>query len=339
MIRVLDTTLRDGGHLIDGRFTKGEFRKIVADLASSGIDYIEVAWLGPHEMSEFSTFCNSLDWIEEELSEVDLGQSKLLFLVRPDQTRAMDVQHVSGGILKTVRLAFYHKHIEILRHEIQAWQDLGVEVWLNPIDTPGYSSEEILDVIELSNKSRVRCVTIVDTYGSLTIDKLESLYFEFSSGLHPEISIGLHSHDNVQLSLALATHFIQTADHSRERVVDASLLGMGRAPGNLKLELIIPVLNRVTPLKTYDLNPILSALDCPIMPIYNRKPWGYNVLYAYSALLSIDRTYAEKLLDQGTLPLVNQVSVLRRISLMARDARAFSQEVLERALKEEREPS
>jgi 4-hydroxy 2-oxovalerate aldolase len=339
VIRVLDTTLRDGGHLIDGRFTKGEFRKIVADLASSGIDYIEVAWLGPHEMSEFSTFCSALDWIEEELGQVDLGDSKLLFLVRPDQTRAMDVRHISGGVLKTARLAFYHKHIEILRHEIQAWQDLGVEVWLNPIDTPGYSSEEILDVIELANKSMVRCVSIVDTYGALTIDKLDSIYHQFSLGLHPEISIGLHSHDNIQLSLALATHFIQMADDSRDRVVDASLLGMGRAPGNLKLELLIPVLNQIAPLKTYDLNPILSALDSAILPIYNRKPWGYNVLYAYGALLSIDRSYAEKLLEQSTLPLVNQVSVLNRISLMGPETRAFSQGVLQRALEAERETS
>lgn len=339
MIRVLDTTLRDGGHLIDGRFTKGEFRKIVSDLASSGIDFIEVAWLGPHERSEFSTFCSALDWVEEELSQVDLGDSKPLFLVRPDQTRATDVRHVSGGILKTVRLAFYHKHIEILRHEIEAWQDLGVEVWLNPIDTPGYCSEEILNVVELANNYMVRCVSIVDTYGSLTIDKLESLYRQFSAGLDPEISIGLHSHDNVQLSLALATHFIQMADDSRDRVVDASLLGMGRAPGNLKLELIIPVLNQITPLNTYDLNPILSALDSAILPMYNRKPWGYNVLYAYGALLSIDRTYAEKLLDESTLPLVNQASVLRRISLMGPEARVFSQELLVHAVEAEREKS
>lgn len=339
MIRVLDTTLRDGGHVIDGRFTKGEFRKVVADLASSGIEYIEVAWVGPHDTSEFSTFCSDLVWIERELSQVDIGESKLLFLVRPDQTRAVDVRHVPGGIVNAVRLAFYHKHIKILQHEIEAWQNLGVEVWLNPIDTPGYSSEQIVDVIELANKSKVRCVSIVDTYGALTIDKLESLFGQFSVGLHPEMSIGLHSHDNVQLSLALATHFIQIADDSRDLVVDASLLGMGRAPGNLKLELIIPFLNQKTLSKTYDLNPILSALDSAIMPIYKRKPWGYNVLYAYGALLSIDRTYAEKLLDQSSLPLVNQVSVLRRISLMGPETRAFSQEPLERALQAERELS
>ena len=148
----------------------------------------------------------------------------------------------------------------------------------------------------------------------------------------------LHLHDNIQLSLALATFFIKISDTSRNHVLDASLLGMGRAPGNLKLELIAPVLNKILPMP-YDIDPILSTLESTIQPIYDRKPWGYNVLYAHGALLSIDRTYAEKLLETTELDLVNKASILQRIFLMGPEARPFNPRTLQMAIKAQKESS
>lgn len=331
MIYLLDTTLRDGGHLINGKFSEREFRSIIKALVDGLVEYIEIGWVGPHEYSGFSTFTSSLTPLIAEIESLDIGTSKLLFMVRPDLTRAREVLFKPISKLSRVRLAFYFRHLDILKNEIREWQDLGVEVWLNPIDLPGYSQKQVDDVARIANENKVACVSIVDTYGVLTLERLRTISSQLEENLEIEISIGLHSHDNIQLSLALASEIIQNADSRRRYVIDASLLGMGRAPGNLKLELIAPVLNNIGN-SNYALDPILSILEDVIYPLHNRQPWGYNTLYAYSSLAGIDRTYAEHLLSIKSLTLNQKVEIMGTIGRMGPEYRAFSQSRLEEAI-------
>jgi 4-hydroxy 2-oxovalerate aldolase len=335
VISLLDTTLRDGGHLIDGKFSEAEFRSVVASLARGGLEYIEIGWLGPHFSSGFSTFTDSLTPLIEELRAVDVRESKLLFMVRPDKTRTRDLTFTPNPELFRVRLAFHYQDIEQLKSEILAWKDLGVEVWLNPIDMPGYTQHQIGEVVTIANLNSVRCLSIVDTYGIMTVGNLEMITNQLEGNLDHGIALGLHSHDNIQLSLALAMKMVEAANPDREYVIDASLLGMGRDPGNLKLELIAPMLNSITGSR-YDLDAILSVLSDVIAPIYDRRPWGYDVLYAFSSIMRIDRSYAEHLLSVRDLNLNQKVQVIRSISAMGSECRAFSPVHLEAALEIER---
>ena len=47
MIEVLDCTLRDGSHVNEGNFSKGDFSLIFNALNKVAVDYVEVGFLEP----------------------------------------------------------------------------------------------------------------------------------------------------------------------------------------------------------------------------------------------------------------------------------------------------
>lgn len=86
----------------------------------------------------------------------------------------------------------------------------------------------------------------------------------------------------------------------RQAVIDGSMLGMGRVPGNLCLELIMDYMNRNQG-GVYDVNPVLDGIDDHIVQLKQIEPWGYNTAYALSAKYNLHRNYAEFLLGKGRL--------------------------------------
>ena len=48
-IRVIDVTLRDGGYVNDHGFTPQQAAALVAGLAASGLDYVEIGYYRPHD--------------------------------------------------------------------------------------------------------------------------------------------------------------------------------------------------------------------------------------------------------------------------------------------------
>ena len=58
------------------------------------------------------------------------------------------------------------------------------------------------------------------------------------------IEIGFHSHNNIQLSFALAIQFINKLKSERDIIVDSSLCGIGRGAGNVQTELLLEYLKK-----------------------------------------------------------------------------------------------
>lgn len=112
--------------------------------------------------------------------------------------------------------------------------------------------------------------------------------------------IGLHLHENLALSYSLAQEFIAMKASERKSVIDASMLGMGRTPGNLCMELIMDYMNK-TRGSVYDVNPVLDGIDDYIIQLKQIEPWGYSTPYALSAKFNLHRNYAEYLIGKGRL--------------------------------------
>ena len=114
------------------------------------------------------------------------------------------------------------------------------------------------------------------------------------------IQIGLHLHENLGLAYSLAQDFLDMKSSDRNCVIDASMLGMGRVPGNLCLELIMDYMNREQG-GLYDVNPVLDGIDDHIVELKKIEAWGYNTAYALSAKYNLHRNYAEYLVGKGRL--------------------------------------
>ena len=85
---------------------------------------------------------------------------------------------------------------------------------------------------------------------------------------------------------------------ARNIVIDSSILGMGRIPGNLPTELFVGYFNKDINNK-YIIGEVLKVAHELILPIKKIYPWGYSPIYAGSAFLGVHRSYPEFYEEQG----------------------------------------
>ena len=98
---------------------------------------------------------------------------------------------------------------------------------------------------------------------------------------------------------------------NRPVAVDGSLMGMGRIPGNLPIELIADYCNDYTG-KTYDIDYLMDAIQDYIAPLKGEPNWGYTPAYFLSARFNLHRNYAEHYLKKGDLTIREINHILAR---------------------------
>jgi 4-hydroxy 2-oxovalerate aldolase len=115
----------------------------------------------------------------------------------------------------------------------------------------------------------------------------------------------------MSLSCYLAQRFIDM-HLDRPISVDGSLMGIGRIPGNLPIELIADYLNDFTE-SNYDIDYLMDAIQDHISPMKGQISWGYTPAYFLSARFNLHRNYAEHYLDKGDLTNRDIHHILSRI--------------------------
>ena len=134
---------------------------------------------------------------------------------------------------------------------------------------------------ERANYLGVDSVYIVDSFGSMFPEDLNSIVPVFKENVSSQTEIGFHSHNSIQMSLALTIQFINLMEN-RSVSVDSSLCGIGRGAGNTKTELLLEYLNRKE--IKYDMDIIRAAINKNILPLYKDYNWEYTPDRGYRGL-------------------------------------------------------
>lgn len=298
-IKLLDCTLRDGGYINDWDFGEHTIRDILTKLMESGVDYVEVGFLRDCEYEPDKSLFNNCAEIAKILPE-NRGRTKFTAMALHNRYNIDKLEPYDGGTIDAIRVTFHDYDIEEGLAYIRKVKEKGYKVFINPINIMGYSDEMILQLLKKVNDIQPYAFSIVDTFGSMMKDDLLRIYSLIEHNLSKNIVIGLHLHENLALSYSLAQDFINMKASDRECVIDASMLGMGRSPGNLCMELIMDYMNKRQS-GHYDVNPVLDGIDDHIAQLKQIEPWGYNTAYSISAKYNLHRNYAEFLLDKGRL--------------------------------------
>ena len=298
-IKLLDCTLRDGGYINHWNFGYHAARNIIKKLVESQVDYVEVGFLRDGEYDRDTVVFRNCEEIRNVLP-VNRGNTQFTAMALHNQYDLDQLEDYDGRTIDALRITFHDYDIDeglsYIGHAIQK----GYKVFVNPINIMGYTDEMILRLLEKVNRIKPYAFSIVDTFGSMMKEDLMRIYSLVEHNLDPSIVIGLHLHENLGLSFSLAQEFIAMKTGSRQCVIDASMLGMGRAPGNLCMELIMDYMNK-TQEGIYNTNPILDGIDDYIVKLKSIEPWGYSTAYALSAKFNLHRNYAEFLLGKGRL--------------------------------------
>lgn len=324
-IRLLDCTLRDGGHINQGRFGEVIIKNTIERLVEAGVDIIEVGFLWNQICDIDTARYYTIEDVKRVIPE-NTGKSK--FSLMAD---FIDLEHLEpcDGTIEYIRLSFKRHRLEWGLKTARILMDKGYKVFINPVNCNVYTDKQYLEVLEKVNELHPYGFSIVDTFGVMRVSDLSHIYYLVENNLSKDITIGLHLHENLGLAFCLAQHFTKIASPTRKIVIDSSLLGMGRVPGNLCIEQIMDYLNEQYG-SGYATEPVYDAIDDYIQPIKKsvEQPWGYAIPYALSAKYNLHRTYAEYLMGKQRL---KNKDIQRILKLVRRDeSEMFNEEYIER---------
>lgn len=326
-IQLLDCTLRDGGHINEGKFGKNVIKSVIYNLVQAKMDIIEAGFLWNSETDENTARFSSISELKKYLPE-DMGNTKISLMA--DNVDLSNLEPYDGTV-EYIRVSFRKTEFDWAEKTAEILKQKGYKCYINPIHGSAFSDEEYLEIIQRVNKIKPYGFSIVDTFGAMRQSDLGRIYYLIENNLDKEITLGVHLHENLGLSYSLAQYILKIVMPTRNVTIDGSLYGMGKVPGNLCIEQVMDFLNYEYG-TCYATEPVYDAIDEYIMPIYEQTGWGYTIPYALSAQCSVHRTYAEYLTKKDRL----RTKDIRRIlkSIDKENSEIFNEKYIEKIYQE-----
>ena len=296
-IKILDCTLRDGGYINNWEFGFKNIKTIVDNLVLSNIDYIECGFLKKDNYLKDKTFFREVDNLKEFINSS--VKTKYTLMINYGEIPIDSIPDCKDSDV-FFRIVFKKNEANEAVEYCKKLISKGYKIFVNPMHTNTYSYFELLNLIEKVNKIKPIGFTIVDTTGAMKEKDILSLYYLIDNNLDEKIALCFHSHNNLQLSFSNAQCLMKICK-DRELIIDSTLFGMGRGPGNLCSELIVQYIND-NYRGSYNIIPILKIIDEQISPIFAKTPWGYSVPYYLAATNHCHPNYAKYLVDKQTVP-------------------------------------
>ena len=308
---LLDCTLRDGGYINDWDFGYEVAKSLISSLVQAGVDYIELGFLRDCIYDPNKTLFNNIAEAKK-LIPIHTNNTAITLMALHNQY-SLDKLEDNDDSIFAIRVTFHDYDIDEGLDYMSRLMEKGYRVFCNPINIMGYAEEEIITILDKVNKLKPYAFSIVDTFGSMRTRDLLRLLLICDSRLDKDIVIGCHLHENLSFALSLAETFIKNKLPSRNCIIDASLYGMGRIPGNLCIELIANYLNEQSGNELYKIDYFLEAIDNHIIHIKDKSTWGYSPEYFLSAKYNLHRNYAEFYHGKGNITYKTIDKVLSKI--------------------------
>ena len=271
-LKIVDCTVRDGGLINAHQFENGFFKKVYDTCVESGIDYMEVGYKADKKL--FSAKDNG-PWkfsTEEEIRrEVGENDSNLKLCVMADagRTNLDDLLPRKESVLDMIRVATYVHQLPAALEIVKDAKQKGYEVALNLMavsTVPDFELDHALDVIK--EVPEIDVLYVVDSYGSLYYEQIDDLISRYKK---TGKMLGIHAHNNQQLAYANTIY----AAINGVKLLDTTMMGMGRGAGNCATELMVGFLKN----PKFNLRPILKFVQETMLPMSQEMDWGYSVPY------------------------------------------------------------
>ncbi|MFA5388960.1 MAG: aldolase catalytic domain-containing protein [Candidatus Omnitrophota bacterium] len=280
-IKVLDCTIRDGGLMNNHDFEPKFVREVFKAVSQAGVDYMEIGYKNSKELfspKEYGLwkFCD-----DDEIRKVIEGipsKTKISVMVDIGRVKLEDIKPAKESPVKMIRVACYVKDIDKAIFMVNHIAEKGYETTINIMAISKDDGPELDEALhQIENESRVDVVYIVDSFGALYQESVESLVKRFRDILKTR-EIGFHGHNHQQLAFS---NTIEAIIHNAN-YLDATIYGIGRAAGNCPLELLIGFLKN----PKFDIRPILDVISSEFISLSKKIEWGYVIPYAIAGMMN-----------------------------------------------------
>lgn len=292
---LLDCTLRDGGYINDWKFTDEAITEMIKNMIEAGLDFIEVGYLNRSVNGYHTTQFHSIEQIAHYIP-ANRRNSMLIAMIDVRQFSEKDLTPITNKSIDGIRVVFYKHQIEEAMILATSVQRMGYKLFMQPMVTIDYSIDEYAMLTEKIAMLEPYAVSIVDSFGYMLKEDFRQYFKILDNILQPEVAIGFHSHNNMDLAFITAQDVLEY-NTMRRIIIDASLYGMGRGAGNLNTELIANYYN-MTLGKKYDIGCMLDLIGKYIMPIHEKRSWGYSPYLFITGLYHYHPNFACYLLEK-----------------------------------------
>ncbi len=279
-LKILDCTLRDGGYYTNWDFSKEVVNEYIHATNILPIDYLELGYRNKPSKEYLGMYGYCPVFILRQIRE--LSTKKIAIMLNAKSVEIDDLDCLLDpikGLVDMVRMAVDPKDFEralALAKEIKA---KGFEVGFNTMYMSKWAEYEGFLPMLKGLDGIVDVFNMVDSYGGVTpmdVKEITLLVKKYTS-----VPVGFHGHNNLQLGLINTLSAIECG----AQFADATILGMGRGAGNLKMELLLTYLNKHTKLEV-DFN-ILGNVISAFTPLLDKYQWGTNLPYMLSGANSL----------------------------------------------------
>lgn len=275
MTKILDCTLRDGGYYTHWDFDKSLVDTYINAINILPIDYLEVGYRN-NPSSEYLGkygYCPVFE-LEDLRSK---STKKLVTMLNEKNVKPQDLKNLLypiKGLVDMVRLAIDPKNFDRAVTLAEVVKNMGFEVGFNTMYMSKWKEYDgfIPKLKKINDIADLFCM--VDSYGGISPDEVRETFLTVKE--YTTCPIGFHGHNNLELGLINTL----TAIKYGVDYVDATILGMGRGAGNLKMELLLTYLNKYKGLNV-DFN-VLGDVISAFTELHQKYGWGTNLPYMLS---------------------------------------------------------
>lgn len=298
---VVDCTLRDGGYRNDWNFSLETAQEVINANRAAGVKYVELGFRFLNNQASLGAFAFTPDGVIESL-ELDPSATYMVMCNVADfesiessdiPTKLKEVfpQVGMASPLGAVRLALTISNLELSVTIAKTLHGLGLDVFANLMQASEVSEEEVQDFANSFSSGWCSGLYLADSFGSMLpheVSQRISLLRSIWDGL-----LGFHAHDN----LGLATLNSLSALSAGADLIDATIMGMGRGAGNLRLEevLIHAQINEDSELQ--DLGPLLKLVSGEFSRMKSSFGWGYSPVLLATGRLGVHPNFAQELTE------------------------------------------
>lgn len=320
-VQILDCTLRDGGYYNDWDYPFDLVKRYVDAMSAANIDVVELGFRTLQGDGYLGATAYTTDSFIERLNPaaslqlaVMLNAKEILAASDARLTVRTAFSRRAHSAVGMVRIAANQNEVSRLGPAIEELQELGYHVALNLMQVSEIGLDEIEAFGQQAKQFGVSYAYIADSFGALRPADVRPIMKALGAGFGD--SIGCHLHDNMSYALANTMEAVDAG----AVIVDSTIQGMGRGPGNVRTEYVVMELAK-RGLTNARVNPLVNLVEHDFAAMKMEYGWGSSLYYFQSANLSVHPTYVMELTKDERYSPSEIVSALDRLN--SRGATSF----------------
>jgi 4-hydroxy 2-oxovalerate aldolase len=311
-LKILDCTFRDGGYYNNWDFSRQTVLRYLKAIEGSGIDVIEIGFRFPKLNKYLGAHAYSTDAYLRTLpvpNDVDLA---VMINAKDFVDRRLDSEEVIDNVfvnkadspITMVRIAAHLKEVPDCQALVGRLKEKGYVVGLNLMQVGGCAKKHLEQLAKsIAGWGTVDVLAFADSLGNM--DDVDICRTVKALQKYWKGPLGVHTHDNMGRAL---TNSLVAMDAGASWI-DATIHGMGRGPGNARMEYLLVELMR-RGVKSVQPDLIFPLVLKDFSELHSQFGWGSNLLYFLTGAYSVHPTYVQEMINLDNQSADNVISAL-----------------------------